>query len=78
MMHRLSWWIGVFVGAAFFRLVWWLLMKYVIKRKPPDEPVVKPEPVCECGHTRDEHSPCSPMGCTKCECWRTPTWIHHA
>jgi hypothetical protein len=79
MMYRPPLWLAIILGGLagelLARFVLWLLAKYVIKQKPEPETLVKLEPVCECGHTRDEHSPCSPMGCTKCDCWKTPTWI---
>jgi hypothetical protein len=69
----------VFIMASFF--LTWVFNTYVfgprliLRKKMEARPAIKREPTCECGHTRDEHSPCSPMGCTKCNCWRTPTWI---
>ena len=51
--------------------------------KPAEEPELgdevepardpKKDPLCfDCGHPKSEHSPCSPMGCELCGCWRTP------
>jgi hypothetical protein len=59
---------------SFFLSKW--ATEWVLRgRKPKSIPVPAPVACKDCGHTRDDHSPCSPMGCTKCDCWRTPLWV---
>lgn len=64
LMPWLTIWLFVFWFVPF------CIRAYRAAKTPPVAPV-KPERRCVCGHLPEEHSPCSPMGCTKCDCWRT-------
>lgn len=69
LMPALSVWLFAFWFVPF------CVRAYRAAKLPPVAPV-ESERRCVCGHLAEDHSPCSPMGYTKCDCWRTSVWIN--
>ena len=59
---------GLVVGPLIDRLGEFFYRKIVAASlREPEQAVF----YCPCGHKDYEHSHCSPIGCLKCDCWRT-------